>query len=45
MPGVTAHYLDEQSRAKTVLLGSRPMYEASRDVADAEELLTVMRDF
>jgi hypothetical protein len=45
MPGVAAHYLDEQLRAKTVLLGPRPTYEADRGVVDAEELLAVMRDF
>jgi hypothetical protein len=45
MLGVTAHYLDEQLRVKTVLLGLRPMYGAHSCVAIAEELLTVMRDF
>lgn len=45
MLGVTAHYLDEQLRVKTVLLGLRPMYGAHNGVAIAEELLTVMRDF
>lgn len=44
MLGVTAHYLDEQLRVKTVLLGLRPMYGAHSGVAIAEELLTVMRD-
>lgn len=45
MLGVTAHYLDEQLRVKTVLLGLRPMYGAHSGVAIAEELMTVMRDF
>jgi len=45
MLGVTAHYLDEQLRVKTVLLGLRPMYGAHSGAAIAEELLTVMRDF
>lgn len=45
MLGVTAHYLDEQLRVKTVLLGLRPMYGAHSGVAIAEELLTVMREF
>lgn len=42
MLGVSAHYLDEQLRVETVLLGLRPMYGA---VAIAGELLTVMIEF
>jgi hypothetical protein len=45
MLGVTAHYLDEQLRVKTVLLGLRPMYGAHSGIAIAEELLNIMRDF
>lgn len=45
MLGVTAHYLDEQLRVKTVLLGLRPMYGAHSGAAIAEELLAVMREF
>lgn len=45
MLGVTAHYLDEQLRVKTVLLGLRPMYGAHSGAAIAEELLALMREF
>jgi hypothetical protein len=45
MLGVTAHYLDEQLRIKTVLLGLRPMYGAHSGTAIAEELLAIMREF
>jgi hypothetical protein len=45
MLGITAHYLDEQLRAKTVLLGLKPMYGAHTGTAIAEELLATMREF
>jgi len=45
MLGVTAHYLDEHLRVKTVLLGLRPVYGAHSGAAIAEELLAVMREF
>ena len=45
MLGITAHYLDERLRVKTVLLGLKPMYGAHSGVAIAEELLTTMREF
>ena len=43
MLGITAHYLDEQLRIKTVLLGLKPMYGAHAGAAIAEELLATMR--
>ena len=45
MLGITAHYLDERLRVKTVLLGLKPMYGAHNGVAIAEELLVTMREF
>lgn len=45
MLGVTAHYLDEHLRVKTVLLGLKPMYGAHTGAAIAEELLATMREF
>ena len=45
MLGITAHYLDEDLRAKSVLLGLIPMYGAHCGSTVAEQLLTTMREY